>query len=74
MYQMVKAFQPLSSGNKRYTFKTYHQALTSIDTIRLTPSCSFLFVYNSMLLIVEYLKLGIHVRCECQCVSDIELL
>ena len=57
-----------SSGNKRYTFET------SIDTTRLTPCCSLLFGYNSMLLIVECLKWEMQVRCECQCVSDLGLL
>ena len=33
------------SGTKRYTFETSHQVLTSIDTPRLTPCCSLLFVY-----------------------------
>ena len=35
----------VSSGNKRYTFETSRQVLTSIDTTRLTPCCSLLFVY-----------------------------
>ena len=56
------------SGNKRYTFETSRQMLTSIDATRLTP------VAHSMLFIVECLKWGMHVRCEHQCVSDLELL
>ena len=32
-------------GNKRYTFETSRQVLTSIGTTRLTPCCSLLFVY-----------------------------
>ena len=51
-----------SSGNKRYTFEASCQVLTSIDTKRLTPCCSLLFVYNFILLIVECLKWGMHVR------------
>ena len=61
-----------SSGNKRYTFETSHQMLTSIDTTRLTPvahcclftvnpCCSLFSVYSSILLIVECMKWGMHV-------------
>ena len=57
-----------------FTFETSHQVLTSIDTTGLTPCCSLLFVYNSMLLIVECLKWVMYVMCEHQCVSDLGLL
>ena len=40
----------------------------------LTLCCSLLVVYNSVLFIVEWLKWGMHVRCENQCVSDLGLL
>ena len=40
-----------ASMNKRYTFEVSRQVLKSIDTRRLTPCCSLLFVHNSMLLI-----------------------
>ena len=39
-----------------------------------TPCFSLLFVYNSVLFIVESLKWSMHVRCEHQCVSDLGLL
>ena len=57
--------------NKLYTLETPRQVLTFIDTTRLIPCCSLLFVYNSLLLIVECLKWGMHVRCENQCVHDL---
>ena len=40
----------------------------------LIPCCPLLFVYNSALFIDEWLKWGMHVRCEHQCVSDPGLL
>ena len=64
----------VTSGYKRYTFETSHQVLTSIYRTRLTPCCLLLYVYYSMLPIVESLKWGMHVRCEHQCVSDLGLL
>ena len=35
----------MSSGNKKYTFETSRQMLTSIDTTRLAPYCSLPLVY-----------------------------
>ena len=40
----------------------------------LIPCCSLLFVYNSVLFIVEWLKWCVHVRCEHQYVSDLGML
>ena len=76
---------PFTSGNKRYTFETSRQTLTSIDTTRwphgahcslftVNPCYSLLFVNNSMLLIVKCLKWGMHVWCENQCVGKVGLL
>ena len=42
-------------------------------SVRLTPCCSLVFVYNSLLFIVECLKWGMNVRCEHQCFSDLGL-
>ena len=63
-----------SSGNKRYTFETSRQELTSIDTTRLTSCCSVLFIYNYMLLIVECLKWSKHFMFENECVGYLGLL
>ena len=52
-----------TSGNNKCTFETSREGLTSIVTTRLTPCCSLLFVYSSVLFIVECLKWGRHVMC-----------
>ena len=57
-----------------YLYNKINPLLLIALCLLLTPYCSMLFVYNSVFFIVEYLKWGIHVRCEHQCVSDLGLL
>ena len=46
------------SGNNKYTFETFCQVLTSIDTTRLTPVAHYsLFTVNLLFLIAFYLQL-----------------
>ena len=51
-----------------------NQLLLIALCLLLTPCWSLFFVYYFVLFIVKWLKLGMHVRCEHQCVSDLGLL
>ena len=67
-------FWNILSGADIYWYNKINLLLLIALCLLLTLCCSLLFVYNSVLFIVECLKSVMYVRCEHQCVSDLGLL